>query len=326
MSRFPIRLSALAAAMLAGLAAVVLTPAPAHAATAVFVQDNAWSTGYTGRMTVTNDSAATLPEWRVEFDLPAGTTVAYHWNAVLTRSGSHYVFTGASWNASLRPGASTSFGWVAAGSAGPQGCRLNGAPCAGLPAGRDVQPPSTPTGLRGGGQGSTFTLTWEASSDDTGVTGYEIFSNSSSGPMATVTGTSFSMPPPPPMVMTFGVRAVDAAGNRSPFATFGLGTPPDVIAPGPPANLRLSGPADGYFTVRWDAARDEQFVAGYEVSLNGRVVSRVGDTTAYAPYTGFGTYMFVVRAFDGAGNLSAPVQIGIAIDPPPPPVSPSARP
>ncbi|WP_460491515.1 hypothetical protein [Dactylosporangium cerinum] len=27
---------------------------------------------------------------------------------------------------------------------------------------------------------------------------------------------SYSMPTPPPMVMSFGVRAVDAAGNRSP--------------------------------------------------------------------------------------------------------------
>jgi hypothetical protein len=163
-----------------------------------------------------------------------------------------------------------------------------------------------------------FTLTWEASTDDVGVTGYEIYTNTGTAPFATVTTTSHSMPPPPPMVMSFGVRAIDAAGNRSPFVTIGLGTPPDVTPPGPPGNLMLSGPSAGYFTARWDAPRDDQFVAGYEVTLNGRVVRLVGNTTAYVPYTGFGTYMVGVRAFDGAGNFSAATQIGIAIDPPPP--------
>lgn len=324
------RLASFVVAVAAGIATVTLTPSPAHAATAMFVQDSTWPSGYVGRMTVTNDGASAMPAWRVEFDLPAGTTIAHQWNVTLTRTGSHYVITGAAWNASLAPGASTSFGWVADGPGVPLGCLLNGAPCDGRPPARDVQPPTTPTGLRGAGQGNTFTLQWAASTDDVGVTGYEIYNNTGSGPIATVTATSFSMPTPPPMVMTFGVRAVDAAGNRSPFVTLGLGTAPDVTPPGPPANLMLGGPGGGFFTVRWEAPRDEGFVAGYEVSLNGRVVRLVGATTAFVPYSGFGTYWVGVRAFDGAGNFSTPVQIGIAIDPPPPPPpspppSPGAR-
>jgi hypothetical protein len=324
MSRFASRLSTVVVAVLAGIVAVTLTPTAAQAATAVFVQDSAWTTGYVGRMTVTNDGSSAMPAWRVEFELPASTTIAYHWGATLTRTGSRYAFTGNSWNASLAPGASTSFGWVAYGSGGPQGCLLNGASCDGRPPARDVQPPSTPTGLRSGGQSGSFTLTWEASTDDVGVTGYEIYTNTGSAPMATVTTTSVSLPPPPPMVMSFGVRAIDAAGNRSPFVTLGLATPPDVTPPGPPTNLTLGGPTGGFFTVRWDAPRDDQFVAGYEVTLNGRVVRLVGNTTAFVPYSGFGTYMVGVRAFDGAGNFSTRTQIGIAIDPPPPPPSSSS--
>jgi hypothetical protein len=319
MNRLLARAVAVAAA---GILAIALNPVPASAATvptAVFAQESTWPSGYVGRMTVTNGGATTLPSWRVEFDLPAGTTVTNHWSATLTRSGNHYVAVGAAWNASLAPGASTSFGWVAAGTGTPQGCLLNGASCDGRPQGRDVRPPSTPTGLRGTPQGSMFTLTWTASTDDVGVTGYEIFSNTGTAPIATVTGTSFSMPTPPPMVMSFGVRAVDAAGNRSPFATVGLGTPPDTIAPGPPSGLTLRGPTDGWWTVGWSPARDEQFVAGYEVTLNGVVISLVGNTTAYVPYSGYGTYVVTVRAFDGAGNFSTRVQIGIAVDPPPPP-------
>lgn len=318
MSRFLSRTAAVAAA---GVLAITLNPAPASAATvptAVFSQESTWPGGSVGRYTITNGGTTALT-WRVEFDLPAGTSITNHWSATITRSGTRYVALGAAWNASLAPGASTSFGWVAAGTGTPQGCLLNAAPCDGRPPARDVRPPSTPADLRGTPQANTFTLTWSASTDDRGVTGYEIYSNTGTAPIATVTTTSFSMPTPPPMVMSFGVRAVDAAGNRSPFATVGLGTPPDVTPPGPPTALTLRGPSDGSWTVGWTAARDDQFVAGYEVALNGTVISLVGNTTAYVPYSGYGTYIVTVRAFDGAGNFSTRAQIGIAVDPPPPP-------
>jgi hypothetical protein len=325
MSRFASRVSTVLAALIAGLATVILTPGPAQAATAVFLQENSWPTGYLGRMTVTNDGVDRMAAWRVEFDLPDGTTLDYSWNAVVTRTGTHYVITGASWNASLDPGASTSFGWIASGPGVPQSCLLNGGPCAGDPAARDVQPPSTPTNFRSDTQGNTFTLRWDASTDDTGVVGYEIYTGTTSGPIATVSTTSHSMPIPPPMVMTFGVRAIDAAGNRSPFATLGLGTSPDVTPPGPATNLRLVSPSGGFFTARWDASQDDQFVAGYEVALDGAVVSRVGGTTAFVRL-GFGTYFVSVRAFDGAGNLSTPTQVMISIDPGPSPSATSKAP
>ncbi|MFC4039551.1 cellulose binding domain-containing protein [Dactylosporangium siamense] len=319
MSRF---MSGTAAVAAAAVLAITLNPVPASAATAptaVFTQDSTWPSGNSGHYTVTNGGAAALPNWRVEFDLPAGTTIAHFWNATITHSGTHYVALGASWNASLAPGASTSFGWVAAGSGTPQRCLLNAAPCDGLPTTRDVRPPTTPTSLRGTAQATSYTLSWNASTDDRAVTAYEIYSNTGSAPLATVTTLSYSMPTPPPMVMSFGVRAVDAAGNRSPFAVVGLGTPPDTTPPGPPSGLTLRGPVDGSWTVGWTAATDDQFVAGYEVALNGAVISLVGNTTAYVPYTGYGTYIVTIRAFDAAGNFSTRAQIGIAVDPPPPP-------
>lgn len=301
--------------MAAGLATIMLTPGPARAATAVFVQESNWYTGYVGRMTVTNDGTGPISAWRVEFDLPAGTTVDQSWNATVTRTGTHYLITGAAWNASLAPGASTNFGWIATGQGVPQGCLLNGAPCAGTPAARDFKPPSTPANLRGAGPGNTFTLQWDASTDDTGVVGYEIYTNTSTGPIATVTTTNHSLPTPPPVVMTFAVRAIDAGGNRSPFATLGLGTPPDVTPPSPPTNLRLPYGSDGYFMPQWDASQDDQFVAGYAVTVDGAVVSMVSDTTAFVRFGSYGTYRVGVRAFDGAGNSSTLTETRISIEP-----------
>ncbi|SCG34242.1 Cellulose binding domain-containing protein [Micromonospora coxensis] len=297
-----------------GLAAIIVLPAPAHAATASFVKTSEWSSGYVGTMTVRNDSDVTLTSWRVEFGLPAGTTLGSHWNAQLTRAGDRLVFTNLSWNGTLTAGASTSFGWVAEGHGAPQGCTVNGAPCAG-PTRVDVTPPSTPGNARYLA-GPTTTLTWEPSTDDTGVVEYQIFHRTTL--VASTTATSFSMPTPPPMVTTYGVRALDAAGNISPFAPIHFGQVPDSTPPTAPANLRIGGLSQGNLAVRWDAATDETFLVGYEVYLNGTLISTVGGTSGYVPYHGYGTYWVRVRARDSSGNLGPYAEVGLAIDPPPP--------
>ncbi|MEQ4303999.1 hypothetical protein ABNF97_21900 [Plantactinospora sp. B6F1] len=185
--------------------------------------------------------------------------------------------------------------------------------------GPDVSPPTIPAHPRSVFGSQTLTLLWDASSDDRGVTGYEIFSNGSR--IATTTGTSHTMPVPPPMIFTFGIRAVDAAGNSSPFAIVKLGSLPDSDPPTVPTGLRLTRPQDGYFRLTWNPTRDNVFVAGYEVRQSGSIsrVTLVGHPVAYGVYSGYGSYQFEVRAFDSSGNFSAPARIGIAVDSLPPP-------
>jgi hypothetical protein len=305
----------LATAVVVGLGVITVLPAPAHAATAAFGKESQWSSGYVGKMTVHNDRAATLTSWRVEFDLPAGTTLGSYWNASMTRDGSRFVFTNLPWNGTLAAGASTSFGWVASGSGEPQRCTVNGAPCSGSPD-IDVTPPSTPGNARYAA-GPMTTITWDPSTDDTGVVEYQIFHRTTH--VATTTATSYSMPTPPPMVTTYGVRAVDAAGNMSPFAPIHFGQLPDSTPPTVPANLRVSGLSHNSLTVRWDAAVDETFLVGYEIYLNGTLISKVSGTSGHVPYHGFGTYIVRVRAWDSAGNFGPYAQAGLAVDPPPPP-------
>jgi hypothetical protein len=313
-----LRTARLAAAIVVGLAAVAVLPTPAHAATAAFTVESQWSSGYTARMTVHNNSDATLTSWRVEFDLPAGTTIDSYWSIRMTRDGNHYVFSSMPWNGTLAAGASTSFGWVARGSGTPQNCTVNGAPCSGAPR-LDVTPPSTPGNARYT-TGPMTTLVWEPSTDDTGVVGYQIFHRTTQ--VATTTGTSHSMPTPPPMVTTYGVRAVDAAGNVSPFAPIHFGQLPDSTPPTAPTSLRIGSVSPGHLTVRWDAATDDVFLVGYEIYLNGALISKVGGTSGYVPYRGYGTYVFRVRAWDSSGNFGPYAEVGLAIDPPP---SPPAR-
>ncbi|MFY1633824.1 cellulose binding domain-containing protein [Solwaraspora sp. WMMB335] len=119
-------------------AATVLFAPAASAATATFVRTASWSSGYEAKFTVTNNTSASISSWTVQFDLPAGTRVSSFWDARLTTSGQRITAVNQSWNGTLAPGASTSFGFIAAGTGDPTNCVVNGTSCSGGP------PPTTP--------------------------------------------------------------------------------------------------------------------------------------------------------------------------------------
>jgi Carbohydrate binding domain/Fibronectin type III domain len=79
----------------------------------------------------------------------------------------------------------------------------------------DTQAPTAPSGLTSTGKtSSTVSLSWTGSTDNTGVTAYDVYSGSNqvlsvSGTSATVSGLS------PSTAYTFSVKARDAAGNTS---------------------------------------------------------------------------------------------------------------
>ncbi|WAC01145.1 M36 family metallopeptidase [Lacinutrix neustonica] len=79
----------------------------------------------------------------------------------------------------------------------------------------DTQAPSAPSGLSASGTTQTTTnLSWNASTDNVGVTGYEVFRGSTS--LGTVTATTFNVTGlTASTTYSFSVRAKDAAGNVS---------------------------------------------------------------------------------------------------------------
>ncbi|MDH6459911.1 chitinase [Micromonospora sp. A200] len=142
MTRSRTLLLSLVAALVATLgAAWVALPAYAAGATASFVKTADWGSGWEGKYTITNGGASTISGWTVSFDLPAGTTVGSYWDALLTSSGQRYTFTNRSWNGTVAPGASVSFGFLGTGTGSPTNCLLNGAPCGG----GSTPPSPTPT-------------------------------------------------------------------------------------------------------------------------------------------------------------------------------------
>ncbi|MEH0937353.1 glycosyl hydrolase family 18 protein [Micromonospora psammae] len=127
------------------VAAVPVTSAfGAGSVTASFAKAQDWGTGHETRVTVANGSTASVDTWRIEFDLPAGTTVSSAWDADITSSGNHYVAVKKSWAGPIAPGASFSWGYNGTGPyQAPLNCTINGAPCAGGGTPPTTTPPTT---------------------------------------------------------------------------------------------------------------------------------------------------------------------------------------
>lgn len=172
----------------------------------------------------------------------------------------------------------------------------------------DTTPPSQPGGVTAAAlDNSRIQLSWDASTDNVGVSGYRVSRNGALA--ATVTGTSYTDAGlSPATAYTYAVVAIDAAGNAS---TAGSATATtlsnDTQAPSTPANLSATLGKGKKVTLSWSASSDDAGVAGYRVFKNG---SETGTTTATSYSDTLGgknpAATYYVVAYDAAGNASAP--------------------
>ncbi|MFI1330596.1 discoidin domain-containing protein [Streptomyces sp. NPDC020845] len=173
----------------------------------------------------------------------------------------------------------------------------------------DTQAPTAPTNL-------TYTepatgqikLTWNAATDDTGVTGYDIYAGgqlraSVAGNVLTYTDTQ-----PADSDITYYVRAKDAAGNVSANSNSVTrkGTSGDTQAPTAPGNLAYTQSGSDV-KLTWQASTDNVKVTGYDIYAGGELVKSVaGDVTTYTDTpSAAATVTYYVKAKDAAGNVSA---------------------
>ena len=129
---------------LSAAAVPMATASAAGSLTATFARVQDWGTGHETKVTDTNGTGASVDTWRIEFDLPSGTTISSFWDADVTSSGTHYVAVKKSWAGPLAPGASFSWGYNGVGPyAAPLNCTVNGASCSG--GGTPTTTPPSPT-------------------------------------------------------------------------------------------------------------------------------------------------------------------------------------
>ena len=167
----------------------------------------------------------------------------------------------------------------------------------------DTQAPTVPSNLTGTTSGTTVTLTWGASTDNVGVTGYDIYGN---GTLVTSVGnvtTAQVTGVPLNSTVSYTVQARDAAGNASASSNTWTHTG-DSTAPTAPTNL--SGTTSGTtVTLTWTASTDNVGVTGYDLYVNGAFSKTVTGTTTTDTEAASATVTYSVKARDAAGNISA---------------------
>ncbi len=175
--------------------------------------------------------------------------------------------------------------------------------------GGDTQAPTAPSGLAASNvEQTTLTLTWNAATDNVGVTGYDVYQGSTN--LGSVTGTTTNVTGlTASTAYQFSVIAKDAAGNESAASnTVNVTTAdaPDTQAPTAPAGLAASNVEQTTLTLTWNAATDNVGVTGYDVYQGSTNLGNVtGTTTNITGLTASTAYQFSVVAKDAAGNESA---------------------
>ncbi|MFF3485786.1 discoidin domain-containing protein [Streptomyces sp. NPDC002701] len=151
-------------------------------------------------------------------------------------------------------------------------------------------------------------LTWKASTDNTGVSGYDVYADNELLTTVGGTVTTYTDTRPASATVSYFVRAKDAAGNVSGNSNTVTrrGQSGDTQAPTAPANLALTEPAAGQIRLAWNASSDNTGVTGYEVYANNSLLTTVGGTvTTYTDSrSASATVSYFVRAKDAAGNVS----------------------
>jgi len=165
---------------------------------------------------------------------------------------------------------------------------------------------------------SDIGLSWSAVS---GASSYRVLVDDApnfSSPLenTVVTGTSYTLPAPPPKAYYWKVASRDLAGNENYPGVRELVV--DNIAP----TVVLQSPVDGANTndntplLKWIAS-DDWSLENYEVWVDGVVVGVVTDVAKNeitVPELLDGRHRWSVRAFDNAGNVGSPSDFSFFVD------------
>ena len=187
----------------------------------------------------------------------------------------------------------------------------------------DTQAPTAPTGLTATATSSTqINLSWTASTDNVGVTGYRVERCQGAGcstftQIATPTGTTFSDTALTAFTTySYRVRAADAVPNLSAYSSTASATTqvaPDTQAPTAPTGLTATTISSSQINLSWTASTDNVGVTGYRVercqgagcSTFTQIATPTSTSFSDTGLTASTSYSYRVRAADAVPNLSA---------------------
>jgi YD repeat-containing protein len=314
-----------ASSLLLVFAALLLCGAPLEAADPPVAteaeQEDEIPPSMPGSVTATALSSTSIRvDWTAATDNPGGGVTGYNINrcqgascvGVYTAFATERSFT----NNGLSSGTTYTYEVNAFDGAGNQG-----APRSATATTPDVVPPTVPGGLSATAtSGTQINLSWSASTDGGGVSGYQIEKCSGAGcanftPLASSASTSYSATGLTSATSySFRVRAYDAVPNYSGYSSIASAITIDTVAPSGPATITASAAASGtQIDLSWPAATDNVAVSGYLVErCTGagcgsftQIASTAATSYSATGLTSGTSYSFRVRAYDAVPNYGA---------------------
>ncbi len=173
----------------------------------------------------------------------------------------------------------------------------------------DTTPPTAPTNLISSNITSTSaTISWTASTDNIGVTGYDIYKDSNLAGSSTTTsfnlsglnsGTNY----------TIKIKAKDLAGNSSAYSSSKSITTVSLIdteKPTAPTNLHALNITNSGYLLSWGPSTDNNGISSYRIYKNNTTLIATPTTTSFqvsglAPLS---KNSYTVRAVDTSNNES----------------------
>mgnify|MGYP001600805616 FL=1 len=187
----------------------------------------------------------------------------------------------------------------------------------------DTQAPSIPTNLTATAASATqIDLSWNTSTDTTGVAGYELLRCTGLGctpntRVATTAQTSYmNTNLSAATTYTYAVKAYDAAENFSTMSAPVSATtpaPPDTQAPSTPSGLTATTVSASQIDLSWNATSDNIGVIEYHIyrcqgtscTPSAQIATSSTTTLRNAGLSANTSYRYRVRALDAANNISS---------------------
>lgn len=184
----------------------------------------------------------------------------------------------------------------------------------------DTQAPTAPTAPSATAlSGTSVRVTWTASTDNVGVTGYRIERCQGTGcttflQVATSTNSPLDDTAlAPSTTYSYRVRATDAAGNLGAYSTIATATTlagPDTQSPTAPGNPTSTAISSTQISLAWAAATDNVGVTSYLIercegaTCTNFIEIGLSTTTSYSNsgLVASAAYRYRIRAADAAGN------------------------
>jgi len=168
--------------------------------------------------------------------------------------------------------------------------------------------PSTPSISSAMVTATVISIHWTASTDNVAVSGYDIYRDTFTTPITSITGTSFvNFGLTNGTSYTYKVKAKDTSNNFSDFSNTLTLTTLDNEAPTIPT-IFAGTTTISSATINWNASTDNVGVSGYYVYRLDLFPTPVGFTTdttfTDSPLADVTTYVYSVIAIDAAGNNS----------------------